>query len=114
VSVPAAGGSPSTGPGVPKLTGKVTASTISLKTGAGSTVRSVPQNTYKVFVSDTSKAQNFHLSGPGVNRKTKVSATARTTWTVTLTPGTYVYRSDKSSRLRGTFTVTTVPPPAIP
>jgi len=98
--------------GVPKLNGKVTARAISLKTAAGTKAHSLPQNTYKIAISDTSKVQNFHLSGPGVNRKTKVAATARVTWTVTFTPGTYVYRSDKSKKLRGSFTVTPVPPPA--
>jgi hypothetical protein len=27
------------------------------------------------------------------------------TWAVTLTPGTYTYRSDKTKRLRGSFVV---------
>jgi hypothetical protein len=114
VSVPAAGGSvgTTTSPGVPNLVGKVTARAISLKTAAGTKIRSVPQNTYRIAVSDTSKGQNFHLSGPGVNRKTQVTGTAGATWTVTLTPGTYVYRSDKSKKLRGTFTVWPSPPPA--
>jgi hypothetical protein len=98
-------------PGVPRLNGKVTARTISLRTAAGASVRTLRENTYKIVVSDTSKAQNFHLTGPGVNRKTRVGATASTTWTVSLTPGKYVYRSDKSRKLRGSFTVTPVPPP---
>ena len=102
------------GPGVPKLTAKVTARTISLKTAAGVRVRSLRQGSYRIAVSDTSKAQNFHLIGPGVNRKTGVAARANATWTVTLTPGTYVYRSDKSKKLHGTFTVTSVPPPGAP
>ena len=99
-----------TPPVVPKLTAKVTARTISLKNAAGVRVRTLPQNTYKVAVSDTAKTQNFHLTGPGVNRKTKVAGRTKTTWTVTLSPGKYVYRSDKSRKLRRTFTVTSVPP----
>jgi len=99
-----------TPPVVPKLTAKVTARTISLKNAAGVRVRTLPQNTYKVAVSDTAKTQNFHLSGPGVNRKTKVAARAKTTWTVTLSPGSYVYRSDKNRKLRRTFIVSSVPP----
>ena len=99
-----------TPPVVPKLTAKVTARTISLKNAAGVRVRTLPQNTYKVAVSDTAKTQNFHLSGPGVNRKTKVAARAKTTWTVTFSPGSYVYRSDKNRKLRRTFIVSSVPP----
>jgi len=100
-----------TPPVVPRLTAKVTARAISLKDAAGVRVRTLPQNTYKVAVSDTAKTQNFHLSGPGVNRKTKVAARTKTTWTITLQPGTYVYRSDKNRKLRRTFIVSSVPPP---
>jgi hypothetical protein len=75
----------------------------------GSRVKSVTENTYRVTVSDTSKTQNFHLTGPGVNRKTGVAAKARKTWTLRLRPGKYTYRSDKNRRLKRTFTVTAKP-----
>jgi len=87
-----------------KLSGKVTTKAISLTSG-GSKVRSLTAKKYKITVSDTSKTQNFHLSGPGLNRKTGVAAKAKATWTATLKPGKYTYRSDKSRKLRGTFTV---------
>jgi hypothetical protein len=87
-----------------KLSGRVTTNAISLKNG-GSKVRSLTAKKYKVTVSDTSKTQNFHLKGPGVNKKTGVAARTRATWTLTLKPGKYTYRSDKSRKLRGTFTV---------
>jgi hypothetical protein len=87
-----------------KLSGKVTTKAISLTSG-GSKVRSLTAKKYKITVSDTSKTQNFHLTGPGLNRKTGVAAKAKATWTVTLKPGKYTYRSDKSRKLRGTFTV---------
>lgn len=88
-----------------KLSGKVTTNAISLKTAAGAKVRSLTAGKYKLTVSDTSKTQNFHLSGPGVNKKTGVAARARATWTLTLKPGKYTYRSDKSRKLHGSFTV---------
>jgi plastocyanin len=88
-----------------KLSGKVTTNAISLKTGAGAKVRSLKAGKYKLTVSDMSKTQNFHLSGPGLNRKTGVAARAKSTWTVTLKAGKYSYRSDKSRKLRGSFTV---------
>lgn len=90
---------------VKKLSGKVTTKAISLKTGAGAKVRSLKAGKYKLTVSDTSKTQNFHLSGPGLNKKTGVAARAKSTWTVTLKAGKYSYRSDKSRNLRGSFTV---------
>jgi len=99
-----------TTPIVPKLTGTVTARGISLKNAAGARVRTLPTNTYKITVNDRTKAQNFHLTGPGVNRKTKIGATTKATWTLELMPGKHTYRSDKNKKLRGTFTVTSVPP----
>jgi hypothetical protein len=56
-------------------------------------------------INDRSKTDNFHLTGPGVNRKTGVAARARATWNVNLAPGVYRYRSDKTRKLRGTLTV---------
>jgi len=88
-----------------KLSGKVTTNAISLKTGSGAKVKTLTAGKVKLTVSDTSKTQNFHLKGPGVNKKTGVAAKARATWTFRLKPGKYTYRSDKSSRLHGSFTV---------
>lgn len=93
-------------PPTPKLNGKVTARTISLTNAStGSKVRSLVEGKYKVAVNDSSKAQNFHLTGPGVNKKTGVKPKTKATWTVTVSPGKYSYRSDKNRRLRGSFTV---------
>ena len=60
---------------------------------------------YKVAVSDLTKADNFHLSGPGVNKKTGVKFKGSTSWTVTLKPGKYTFRSDATKKLRRTFSV---------
>ncbi len=92
-------------PPAAKLSGKVTTKTITLRTGSGSKVRTLTASKYKLTVSDTSKTQNFHLKGPGVNKKTGVAARAKATWTLTLKAGKYTYRSDKSRKLRGSFTV---------
>jgi hypothetical protein len=54
---------------------------------------------------DRSKTDNFHLTGPGVNKKTAVAFRGRVTWQLNLAPGRYTYRSDKTKKLRGTFTV---------
>jgi hypothetical protein len=89
-----------------RLTGKVTAKAITLNTSSGSRVRSVVEKTYRLAVTDSSNKQNFHLTGPGVNRKTGIRAKARATWTLRLRPGKYTYRSDRNRRLKRTFTVT--------
>jgi len=88
-----------------KLTGKVgPAKVISLKKGA-SAVKSLVAGRYRIAVSDLTKADNFHLSGPGVNKKTGVKFKGSTSWTVTLKPGKYTFRSDATKKLRRTFSV---------
>lgn len=56
-------------------------------------------------VNDRSRTDNFHLTGPGVNKRTGVAFRGRVTWNVSLQPGSYTYRSDKHKRLRGSFVV---------
>ena len=58
-----------------------------------------------IVVNDRSARDNFHLSGPGLNKKTGVRTRGRVTWNVTLAPGLYTYRSDRTKKLRGTLTV---------
>jgi hypothetical protein len=57
-------------------------------------------------INDRSKTDNFHLVGPGVNRKTGLKTRGTVSWTLTLQPGRYTYRSDKTKKLRGAFRVT--------
>ena len=58
-----------------------------------------------ITVNDRSKTDNFHLTGPGVNKKTGVKTRGKATWTVTLVPGVYAYKSDKTKKLHGSFVV---------
>jgi plastocyanin len=58
-----------------------------------------------IVINDKSRTDNFHLSGPGVNKKTGGKTRGRVSWNVTLSPGVYTYRSDKTARLRGRLTV---------
>ena len=58
-----------------------------------------------ITVSDRSKADNFHLTGPGVNKKTGLKTRGKATWTVDLVPGRYAYKSDRTKKLRGSFVV---------
>lgn len=102
---------PPPAPRAGKLSGRVTTRTITLKNAAGAKVKAVTEGAYKVTVKDASKTQNFHLTGPGVNRKTNVKGTPKVTWTLNLQPGKYTYRSDKRKRMKGTFTVRPSVPP---
>jgi plastocyanin len=59
-----------------------------------------------ITISDRTKKDNFHLSGPGVNKKTGLAFTGTVKWTVTLKAGTYTFRSDAHKALKGTLKVT--------
>ena len=94
-------------PAPKKLNGKVGPRvTISLKTASGATAKSVKAGTYKLAVKDATKKDNFHLLGPGVNKKTGVKFRGDATWTVKLKVGKYTYRSDSHKKLRRTLKVT--------
>jgi hypothetical protein len=99
-------------PGLPELTAKVTARSITLTDADGRRITELQPNGYRFVVKDLTRAQNFHLTGPSVNKRTRVAARMTTSWMLYLRPGTYTYRSDKRATLRGTFTVTPAPPPA--
>jgi hypothetical protein len=58
-----------------------------------------------ITVRDASRTGNFHITGPGVNRKTGLAFRGTVKWTVALVPGKYVFRSDARPRARGTLTV---------
>jgi hypothetical protein len=68
--------------------------------------KTVAAGAVTLTVNDRTKTDNFHLTGPGVNRKTGVAFRGRVTWKLTLQPGRYTYRSDRRKSLRGVLTVT--------
>jgi hypothetical protein len=80
--------------------------TISLKDGAGKAVRKVKAGkTYTVSVADKSGTHNFHLSGPGLSKKTSVGKRAKATWKVKFKKGkTYRFRCDAHPTImKGSF-----------
>lgn len=97
-------------PIVPQLTANVTAKSITLIGADGKRVRTLQPNRYRIVVHDRTKGQNFHLVGPRVNDKTKIASKTTATWSVYLQPGSYSYRSDRNTRLHGTFIVAGNPP----
>jgi len=86
------------------LEGRVETGSISMKT-AGVTAKRLDPGSYVVVVSDKSKTDNFHLAGPGVNKRTAVGGTGVTRWKIKLRPGRYTFSSDKHGSLHGSFTV---------
>jgi NitT/TauT family transport system substrate-binding protein len=78
--------------------------TITVKQPGGVAKRLDPGK-YLIIVNDRSKALNFHLKGPGLDKQTSVKKTGTSRWTVTLQPGTYTFKSDAGKKVRGSFTV---------
>ena len=80
--------------------------TITLTNG-GTPVKTLAPGTYKITVNDKSSMHNFHLFGPGVDKKTSVASTGTVVWTVKLTTGSYTYQCDIhfASGMIGKFTV---------
>ena len=77
--------------------------------GPGFTIKMLTKPTkagkIKLVISDKSNVHNFHLTGPGVNVKTSVSAIGTKTFTVTLKKGTYKFICDPHPFMKGSFTV---------
>ena len=80
--------------------------TISLRRSSGAKVVTIKRGKAKITVRDLTKADNFHLIGPGANAKTGVAFKGTKTWALTLHKGLYRFRSDAHPRLKGSFRVT--------
>ena len=88
-------------------TGPDSAMNITLKKGT-TKVTKLKHGAYTIVVKDIAATHNFHLTGPGVNKKTGVASKGTVTWTVTLKKGTYKYQCDVHASLgmKGSFKVT--------
>jgi plastocyanin len=75
---------------------------------AGRDLKTIKAGTYKIKVEDKASIHNFHLLGPGLNKKTGVPFKGETTWTIKLKPGKYTYQCDPhaASGMKGSFKVT--------
>ena len=90
------------------LTGEVGPGfTIEVKKG-GKDLEKIKAGTYTIKVEDKASIHNFHLFGPGLNKKTGISFTGETTWRIKLKPGRYTYQCDPHASLgmKGHFRVT--------
>jgi len=79
---------------------------ISVNAASGGGVRSLKAGPVVITVHDLSSKDDFHLAGPGVNRRTSVAGKGTAVWSLKLAAGVYRYRSDAHPALKGTFTVT--------
>jgi plastocyanin len=81
---------------------------LTLRVGPGRTLTAparLAKGRYAITVRDTSAADNLHLKGLGVDRKTAVSFKGQAHWTVTLKAGTYRVSSDAHRTLARTIRV---------
>ncbi len=70
-------------------------------------LKTIKAGTYGIKIQDKARIHNFHLFGPGLNKKTSVGFTGETTWTIRLRPGRYTYQCDPhATGMKGRFTVT--------
>jgi plastocyanin len=80
--------------------------TITLKRANGTLVNHLSPGDRRIVVRDRASNHNFHLTGPGVDRRTGVAFTGRRTWSLHFSPGTYRYICDvHPTTMRKTFTV---------
>ena len=89
----------------------VSTNTLTGTVGPGYTItvnkKSVKAGTYAITIHDLASIHDFHLTGPGVDKKTSVSGTGTTKWTVKLKKGTYHYVCDPHHTImHGVLTVT--------
>jgi plastocyanin len=80
--------------------------TIKLMQGAKKVTR-LKAGTYTFVIADKSSIHDFHLMGPGVNKKTAVGFQGSQTWKLKLKKGTYKFQCDPhASFMHGSFRVT--------
>jgi hypothetical protein len=99
---------PAPKPAALRLAGSVgPGKTIALRRpGAKVRVAAVKAGVAVIVVSDRTAADNFHLTGPGVNKTTTKAGKGTFTWRLTLKKGVYRYRSDATPSLKGSFRAT--------
>jgi hypothetical protein len=81
---------------------------LTLRVGPGRTLAAparLGKGRYAITVRDASAADNLHLKGPGIDRKTGVGFKGQTRWTVTLKAGAYRVSSDAHRTLVRTIRV---------
>ncbi|MDX6410990.1 MAG: hypothetical protein QOE91_506 [Gaiellaceae bacterium] len=78
--------------------GAVSTNTLTGTVGPGFTItmnkKTVKAGTYVITIHDLASIHDFHLTGPGVDKKTSVPGTGTTKWTVKLKKGTYHFVCD--------------------
>ncbi len=80
--------------------------TITLRDSTGMKIASLKAGAYTIVVRDRSSAHDFHLTGAGVNKKTRIAFKGTVTWKVKLTKGTLRFVCDAhAATMRGSIKV---------
>lgn len=80
--------------------------TIGMKTPTGAKVTNLAAGAYTIVLDDRATAHNAHITGPGLNKATKLPFVGKTTLRVTLKKGTYTFVCDPHrSAMKGSFKV---------
>ena len=70
-------------------------------------LKTLRAGTHTIKVQDKASIHNFHLKGPGVNKKTGVGFKGTVTWKIKFRKGTYRYMCDPHrAQMHGSFRVT--------
>jgi hypothetical protein len=94
------------------LFGSIGDAGITVRDAQGTRVTHLDPGSYRLEVDDQSDIHNFHLQGPGVDVTTGVDFVGKTSFTVDLADGSYMYICDVHPiSLRGSFTVGNAPTP---
>jgi plastocyanin len=85
--------------------------TVTGTVGPGFTItmnkKTVKAGTYVITIHDLASIHDFHLTGDGVDKKTSITGTGTTKWTVKLKKGTYRFMCDPHRTImHGVLTVT--------
>lgn len=84
--------------------------TITLKDAKGKPVKRLAPGLVTFRIRDLSDMHNFHLFGPGFDRKTGVDATGRFVWKVRLKKGKWKFHCDPHQLvMHGSFVVVAAP-----
>ena len=75
-------------------------SQVTLRSPSGQGIARLRPGTYRILVSDKSRTQNFHLVGPGINKRSGIAYVGRTTWKLKFQPGVYRYGSDLAGKMK--------------
>ena len=77
---------------------------MSLRTWKGQLIKKLDAlRLYSIVVTDASRAENFHVFGTGVNKRTGLAFRGTVRWKLRFAAGRYQYRSDAHPRLQRSF-----------